>query len=317
MIFHMPSKLQIIFNSSEIGAGTCGASLGPQAIVAAARQKKSTLFNTHAPFVLKDWNSLLDQPSAFPYAKRIDGMVKVYKEVASCVELTLKENKFPIVVAADHCSAGGTIRGIQCAFPNKKLGVLWIDAHADLHTPYTTPSGNMHGMPLATALGTDNLSCKRNDIDTNTAVMWHGLKSTALLPENLIYVAVRDTETEEDSLIAEHNIKNYTVAELRSKGLNSILEEIKNRFSSCDMVYISFDVDSMDPLYSSYGTGTPVKDGLTVEEAKTLIMETLRMPQTIAFEMVEVNPCLDDQKNKMAEIALSILEEAISTIEQK
>ena len=150
----MKKELTFIVNRSEITAGTRGASLGPDAIFAAARTKKSLLFGAYPIIELPNYNNLLDQPVKHPYAKRIDGLVKVFNDVSNQVSETLQAGKFPFVLAGDHGSAGGTIAGIKKAFPDKRLGVVWIDAHGDLHTPFTTPSGNMHGMPLSTALNT-------------------------------------------------------------------------------------------------------------------------------------------------------------------
>ncbi len=312
----MQRNVQIIFNLSEIGAGTRGASLGPQALAVAARKKESTFFGEHRISVLPIISQTLDRPTPYPFAKRIDGMLEVYQAVEEEVSNSLISGKFPFIVAGDHCSAGGSIAGIKKAFPDKRLGVLWVDAHADLHTPYTTPSGNLHGMPLATALGLDNKECQRNEVDENTVKMWNHLKSGAIQAEDLVFVAVRDTEEEEDALISRHNIRNYKVDEVRELGVVGLVEKLKNHFAACDMLYISFDVDSMDPELTSHGTGTPVPHGLSPEEAKELLNACIQFPNTIAFEVVEVNPCLDEKQNKMAEVTFDIIEELVATIEK-
>lgn len=313
----MTSKIQVILNISEIGAGTRGASLGPQAIISAARKKESDFFDKYRPYILPIFNELLDKPTPYSHAKRIDGMVNVYENIKSEVEAVLSENKFPFIIAGDHCSAGGTIAGIKNTNPSKRIGVIWIDAHADLHTPYTTPSGNLHGMPLATAIGTDNLDCKKNNVDAETAHFWNQLKSSSLSPEDLVFIAVRDTEDEEDYLINENKIKNYSVEELRSLGVNEVLSQIETKLQNCDLIYISFDVDSMDPFLTSHGTGTPVPNGLSPAEAKELLEGCLKLPKTVAFELVEVNPCLDEKQNLMAEIAFDIIEDLMEVLEKK
>jgi len=313
----MTSKIQLILNISEIGAGTRGASLGPQAIISAARKKESDFFDKYRPHILPIFNELLDKPTPYNHAKRIDGMVNVYENIKSEIEFTLSKNRFPLVIAGDHCSAGATIAGIKNSFPEKRIGVIWVDAHADLHTPYTTPSGNLHGMPLAAAIGTDNLDCQRNNVDEETANLWNQLKSNSISTDDLVFVAVRDTEPEEDYLINENKIKNYSVEEIRSLGINAVLSQIETKLQNCDLIYISFDVDSMDPILTSHGTGTPVPNGLSPTEAKELLEGCLKFTKTVAFELVEVNPCLDEKQNKMAEIAFEILENLIGIIEQK
>jgi len=313
----MSSKIQLILNISEIGAGTRGASLGPQAIISAARKNESTFFDTYKPYIIPIFNEVLDKPTPYPFAKRIDGMVNVYESVKNEIVNFLERNKFPFVIAGDHCSAGATIAGIKKYFPNKRLGVVWVDAHADLHTPYTTPSGNLHGMPLATALGTDNLECKKNEINDETQNFWNHLKSNSILPEDLVFVAVRDTEEEEEFLIKKHTIRNFSVNEVREIGIENVVKKIDEQLANCELIYISFDVDSMDPAYTSLGTGTPVENGLYPQEAKQLLKGLINLPKTMAFEIVEVNPCLDDKQNKMAEIAFEIIEDLTVLIEKK
>jgi arginase len=317
----MSRRIKFLFNSSEIAAGTRGASLGPESIRVAARTSGSTLFKLHEVQVLKDFNTVLDADNQSSYAKNIDVLVEVYQNLSTVISDTLKHGDFPIVVAADHASAGGTVAGIKKAFPEKRLGVIWIDAHGDLHSPYTTPSGNMHGMPLATILGDDNLPCQINHPDGDTIQKWELLKNIGIngkkvLPEDLMFVAVRDTEYQEEAIIERLGIKNYTVEELRNLGAVVTANEILSKLSSCDTIYISFDVDSMDPDVTSYGTGTPVKNGLFPEEVKELLSVLIASQKIICFELVEVNPCLDNKKNKMAETALEILEGVVSALAQ-
>src|SRR6476620_7275716 len=212
----MHRNITFLINKSEITAGTRGASLGPEAIMCAARKKQSHLFAANKVENLRDDNHLLDVETAFQYAKRIDGVLDIYEALNTSVSTILKNNEFPLLLSGDHGSAGGTIAGIRSAFPDKKLGVLWIDAHADIHTPYTTPSGNVHGMPLATALGVDNIECKKNQPDDHTISYWNQLKNVGNIvpkinPEDIIYVAVRDVENEEIEILNRLAIKRIAV----------------------------------------------------------------------------------------------------------
>ena len=312
----MNKQIQLIFNPSELGAGTKGASLGPDAILTAARAKNSDLFENREIQIIPNQNHRLNKRSEKSFAKNIDGVIHIYSIVQTEIIETLRKGSFPIIIAGDHSSAGATISGISKYHSNKKIGVLWIDAHADLHTPYTTPSGNIHGMPVSTALGIDNLECKKNDVDNLIAESWNRLKSNSLEPENLTYIAVRDTEKEEDFLIDQLKIKNYSVQEVRKLGIQKLVAELKERFNNIDYLYVSFDVDSMDPELTSYGTGTPVPNGLSPEEACEILIEVCKLDKFIALEIVEVNPCLDEKKNKMAETTLEIIESIIETLEK-
>ncbi len=317
----MNKEIIFLLNKSEITAGSRGASLGPEAIITAARKKGSTIFSEHKNKKLKCVNELLDQPTKYQFAKRIDGLINVYQELNIEVSTLLNNNAFPIVLAADHGSAGGTIAGLKSAFPNKRLGVVWIDAHADIHTPYTTPTGNLHGMPLATALNVDNIECQVNDVCEETLLQWNQLKNSGgiapkISPEDLVYIAVRDTEEQEDAIVKRLNIKNFQVAEVRQNGVAEIISQINEKLKHCEIIYVSFDVDSMDPDMTSYGTGTPVKDGLSPQEAKAILVALAQNPKTVCFEIVEVNPCLDDKINRMAEVALDLLESITKTLKQ-
>ncbi len=308
----MEKNIVFFINTSEITAGTRGASLGPGAIMTAIRNKELTLFSDNTVRYIKEHNYLLDKPTKYKYAKRIDGLVEVYKELNTEISEVLKLGDFPIVLAGDHGSAGGTIAGIKSAFPSKRLGVVWIDAHADMHTPYTTPSGNIHGMPLATALNEDNTPSANNEILGETGELWQELKNIGgiapkILPQDLVFIAVRDTEEPENAMMERLGIKNYTVAEVNEKGESQVLNEIDQRLSDCDLIYVSFDVDSMDPEASSHGTGTPVPNGLSIEQAQNLLVGLAKHPKLTSIEFVEVNPCLDEKVNKMGEVAAELL----------
>ena len=202
------------------------------------------------------------------------------------------------------------------ANPTKKIGVIWIDAHGDLHTPYTTPSGNMHGMPVAISLGVDNLKNQINDISDKEKKLWDELKALGgiqpkILPSDVVFFAVRDTEEPEDNLAEEHDIKNYKVEEIRYRGIDTCLKEAEDKLSQCDLIYISFDVDSMDCDLISNGTGTPVQKGLDEEEAYKILHHFLSLEKTTCIEFVEINPLLDNKGNKMAETAFQILKRLV------
>ena len=311
----MPKAIHFIFNPSEIGAGTRGASLGPEAIRAAARAKGSSLFAEHEVKTTAHYNELLDRKSPYAFAKNIDGLQKVFVSLEANISESIEHNAFPLLIAGDHSSAAGTLAALKKNYPNQRIGVVWIDAHADIHSPYTTPSGNMHGMPIAAALGLDHLDLAKNEVDTQTQSLWNALKSHAFKPEDLIYIGVRDTETEEEAVMAQLGLRNITVQELRQKGLENCLQEISESLAACDLIYVSFDVDSIYPLETSFGTGTPVANGISFQEADKILQYFSQDPRLCALEIVEVNPCLDDEKNKMAEQALILIEHIISHLQ--
>lgn len=321
-IITMSKSIAYIFNDSEISAGTRGASLGPGAIRVADDNSGNYLFSKYPIHYVKTMNHLIDQPTRLKWGKRADGLAQIYKNVAEVVSRERNNNDFIIVIAGDHGSAGGTIAGLKMANPKNRLGALWIDAHGDLHTPFTTPSGNMHGMPLATALNEDNLESKQNDPSEETIKYWNEMKNTGgmapkIIAADLGFIGLRDLETPEIEWMERNGVKNISVDELRKEGVQKILKRLDDKYVNCDELYVSFDVDSMDPKLTSHGTGTPVPHGISPEEASELLRHFANHPKVRCIEFVEVNPCLDEKTNRMAEVAYGLIKDVVEVVGQR
>ncbi len=313
----MIKPIRIVEVKSEIGAGTRGSSMGIDAIKIAALDFGSPFFKKFKSVEIPTENHLLLEPVVNDYAKRIKGIYNLNERIAKEIQKTLSKDEVPIVIAGDHSSALGTISGIRMAHPNKKLGVIWIDAHADIHSPYTTPSGNMHGMPIACVLGEDNKERQQNKPDDETIEYWEKLKNLGgICPKigynDLVFIALRDFEPQEDYLIKKNKVRVFGLPEIRKKAVERIAIEALNYLDHCDLIYVSFDVDSMDSRISS-GTGTPVPNGITEKEAGNLIYYIMRSKKICCFEMVEINPTLD-KENLMAENAFEILQKATNQL---
>ncbi|REH54809.1 arginase [Tenacibaculum gallaicum] len=312
-------EIKIIKNRSDIGAGTRGSDMGVDAIEIAAINQKSNYFDSYDfEDVITENESIYNKVNN-SFAKRIDSVFNQCKRLSNHVKVNLQEGKFPIVLSGDHSSALGTISGVKAANPTKRVGVVWIDAHGDLHSPYTSPSGNIHGMPLSAAISDDNLDCQINDVDRETSELWERMKNIGtpgqkVLPEDIVFFGVRDTEEPEDKQMEKHGIKNYMVAEVRYRGLDVCVNEALEKLSNCDVIYVSFDVDSMDCDMISYGTGTPVPKGFDQYEIINLINGLLASKKVACLEFVEVNPLLDLRGNKMAETAFEVLEEVTKKV---
>lgn len=310
-------NIKIIEVKSEIGAGTRGASLGVDAIKIAALDFMSNFFVHFPTEEIETENKLLFEPIESPYAKRIKGTINMYERVSKSVCDTIKQNWFPVVLSGDHSTAGATIAGLKLARPKAKLGVIWIDAHADLHTPFTTPSGNMHGMPLAASIAEDNIENKVHEVDENTIKLWGQLKNLGkiapkVLPEDIVFISLRDYEKEEDHLIRKYGMKVITTNEVRRKGPEAVARSVFRYLHDCEYIYVSFDVDSLDASISR-GTGTPVSNGLREREAEDLISKFMQHRKICCFEITEVNPTLD-RENLMAEIAFNILQRSVNVL---
>lgn len=310
-------ELKIIEVKSEIGAGTRGASLGVEAIKIASLDLNSDFFKQYESIEVENVNELLFDGAKHSYAKFIDGVMIMEERVCLEVYETLFDEFFPIIMAGDHSTSYGTIAGIKKAYPKIRLGVIWIDAHADIHTPFTTPSGNMHGMALAMACGIDNLECKVNDPRGETLEYWEQLKNVGMqgpkiYPEDIVYMGVRDLEKPENYLINKYNVNFVEIEEIKKNGPAVMARKALDMLDHCDMIYVSFDVDSIDSRIST-GTGTPVPNGLTVEEARILNSELAKDPKICVWEIAEVNPTLDTE-NRMAESAFEILQATAKSI---
>lgn len=309
--------IKFIEVKSEIGAGTRGASMGVDALKIAALDYGSNMFKHIESIEVKTENQLLFESVKHPYAKRIGGVLAIYERLAATLSQTLKKNNFPIVLAGDHSTAGGTIAGIKMAYPKQRLGVIWIDAHADIHSPYTSPSGNLHGMPIAASLNEDNIQNRVNKPDKDTIDFWNRLKkvggiSPKINYSDIVYIGVRDVEPEESYLLKKHKIKTFTTAEVKRNGVEKIARDALAHLTNCNLIYVSFDVDSMDSSISK-GTGTPVRNGITEKEAGSLCVRLIQNAKVCCFEICEINPTLD-KENLMAENTFEILQKVVSQL---
>lgn len=307
----------MIKNRSDIGAGTRGSDMGVDAVEIAAINAENDYFIRFPYMDVDTHNETIYNKRKSTFAKRIKHVVEQCTRVSDAVKSTLDEGYTPFVMSGDHSSALGTISGIKAKYPDKRLGVIWIDAHGDLHSPYTSPSGNVHGMPLAAALNEDNKAYQVNEVKGHTSEDWERMKNVGIdgpkiLPEDLIFFGVRDTEEPEDQLMERLNIRNYMVHEIRYRGMKECMKEAVSKLAACDILYISFDVDSMDCDLVSKGTGTPVSKGFDPDEVKEIIKGLFDTGKVVCLELTEVNPLLDNKGNVMAETAFEVLDEVTS-----
>ena len=304
-------EVRLIDAASEIGAGKRGASMGMAALRVAAWKLGSELFGHAEESILRDENDVLYEDDNAPNAHHIDGLIRFESDLAFEVYKYLRSNIFPIVIGGDHSIAIGSVSGTKMAYPNERIGVIWIDAHADLHSPWTTPSGNVHGMPVALLTNIDKKGTDKRKVMIFTQDTWDrlrkiGMSGAKFKPADLVYIGLRDFEAAEEAIIKEHAIKVITVKDVRTKGPQAIVAETMEYLSKCDKVHVSFDVDSLDPTISK-GTGTPVDDGLFIEEARGLLTGFCADQKTATLDVVEINPALDTD-NAMAEAVLTVLE---------
>lgn len=304
--------IKLLKNRSDIGAGTRGSDMGIDALEIAAINQEDDFFHRHLFEDIDTHNETIYQKNTNGFAKRIEHVVQQCERVCTSVSSNLIKGYFPIVLSGDHSSAHGVISGIKKAYPNKTIGVIWIDAHADLHSPFTSPSGNIHGMPLAATMNLDNLACAVNQVSTETVESWNELKNIGVMgpkmaPNQVVYFGLRDFEYAEEFLLNQYEIMNFKVDQMRNLGIQACVQNAILQLQSTDHIFISFDVDSLDCDQISYGTGTPVKSGFTSDEVLSIIELIISTGKVACLEVAEINPLLDNKGNKMAETAFGIL----------
>lgn len=309
-------NVRIVEVYSDVAGYKKGASLGIDALRASSKEMNADYYEKLQLDSIKN-DYIHEEESPFKHAKYADVIEPVISKLAHKIKEIRDENKFPIVIAGDHSSCAGTMHGLKMAHPDAEIGVVYIDAHADFHSPYTSGSGNMHGMPLAMACAIDNLECKRNELSDAEKSYWERLKFMAssepsIKPENVVFCAVRDYQEEEMELIKRHKIPLYSVAEITKKGISATVAEIFKKLEYCDHIYVSFDVDSVDPLYVP-GTGTPAMNGLSYEQAMQLNIELIKNEKVCCWEMAEINPLYNNSKDDSTRI-FKILEEVTHSL---
>ncbi|MCS0790631.1 arginase [Cytobacillus oceanisediminis] len=288
-------KLSIIGMPMDLGQMRRGVDMGPSAIrYAGVNERLKCLFEEihdqgdiaiGRPEVQIDPNSNL---------RNLDLIAEKTEKLGEEVDKAIESGSFPLVLGGDHSIAIGTLAGVSKHYKN--LGVIWYDAHGDLNTAETSPSGNIHGMPLAVSLGIGH------PLLTNV-----GGYAPKVKPENIVIIGARSLDEGERELIKEKGIKVYTMHEIDRLGMTKVMEEsityLKER--NTDGVHLSLDLDGLDP-HDAPGVGTPVIGGISYRESH-LAMEMLAESQIItSAEFVEVNPILDD-KNKTATVAVALM----------
>ena len=230
-----------------------------------------------------------------PKLKYLDQVVSANNGLAVKVLSALENNTLPFIVGGDHSLALGSIAGAS-KFLGNDLAVIWIDAHGDINTEETSPSGNIHGMPLAASMG---IGYKKL-----TSIFFDDFK---IKPENVFILACRDLDAGEIALIDELNINVWTNEDINVKGTDVVVNELLSiiKEKNIENIHLSYDIDCLDPEYVP-GTGTPVTDGLSFGESKILLESILGTSLVRSIDFVEYNPDLDIN-NRTKETCIELL----------
>jgi arginase len=281
----MAEKISIIGVPMDLGASRRGVDMGPSALRVAGLQSRLKQLGRQ---VEDEGNVMVPQAEEQPYgekkARYLDEIAQTCKGLAERVRKTLEEDMFPLVLGGDHSIAVGTVAGAAAHFnkTGKRIGVIWLDAHGDMNTPDSSPSGNVHGMPLASIMG----------YGPPELVDLAGVKPM-VEPRNVALVGIRDLDSKERRFAKESGVHVFTMRDIDERGMREVMAEAI-RFAGDDTagVAVSLDMDFVDPS-DAPGVGTPVRGGVTYREAH-LALEMIADSRTmVSFELVEINPVID------------------------
>ncbi len=291
-------RIRVIGAPMDLGADRRGVDIGTSAIRYADLNHRLRSLGHH----VQDMGNLVvpqpeSQPLGNPKLKYLDQIVRVSEELAGIVTTILQEGDFPLVLGGDHSIGLGSISGV--ANVHKNVGVLWIDAHADFNTDQSTPSGNIHGMILASLAGLGNSSL------TNI-----GGWSPKIHKETIVIVGARDLDPGEQELLHTNSIHVFTMSGIDQLGITKVMQQaLAIAGQNNDGIHLSLDMDALDPTEAP-GVGTPVRGGLTYREAHLAMELIADSHKLVSMDVVEVNPILD-RENATALLAVELVLSAL------
>ena len=291
-------RIRVIGAPIDLGADRRGVDIGTSAIRYADLNHRLRSLGHH----VQDMGNLVvpqpeSQPLGNPKLKYLDQIVRVSEELAGIVTTILQEGDFPLILGGDHSIGLGSINGV--ANVHKNVGVLWIDAHADFNTDQSTPSGNIHGMVLASLAGLGNSSL------TNI-----GGWSPKIHKETIVIVGARDLDPGEQELLRTNSIHVFTMSEIDQLGITEVIQQaLAIAGQNNDGIHLSLDMDALDPTEAP-GVGTPVRGGLTYREAHLAMELIADSHKLVSMDVVEVNPILD-RENATALLAVELVLSAL------
>ncbi len=297
----MTPRIGLISVSLDLGAGRRGVDMGPSAIrIAGVRPELEAL-----ELVVREIGGITASAPELSTlgesaTKYLEEVTDVCRRTRDLVRAAMDGGCLPLVLGGDHSLAAGSVAGVAAYYRDRaeKIGLLWVDAHADMNTPATTPSGNLHGMSLAVLLG--------RGAPPLTALT----EQPAVSPEHVCVLGARSVDATEAPWVKESGIRVITMSELDERGVNVCVDEALDITTSGTAgVHMSFDLDAIDPQVAP-GVGTPVRGGLTYREAHLICEKASRTQKLLAMDMVELNPVMDHE-NRTARLAVGLIASAL------
>jgi arginase len=301
----MSQKIRIIGVPMDLGQRRRGVDMGPSALRVAGLQARIKQLGLHVEDI---GNIPVKQPEEMSYgeknAKYMAEIAETCLDLAAIVEKSLEEGFLPLVLGGDHSIASGVAAGVSSFYRKhkKEIGYIWLDAHGDMNTPESSPSGNVHGMPLATIMG----------YGAPELVDLMGFKPK-VEPGNIVIVGARDLDAQERKIAKRSGVHVFTMRDIDERGMREVMADaLKYAMDDTSGVSVSLDMDFVDPS-DAPGVGTPVRGGVTYREAH-LAMEMLADTESmVSLEIVEINPIIDEHNRT----ALLGVELALSAVGKK
>jgi arginase len=294
----MAQKIRIIGVPMDLGQSRRGVDMGPSALRVAGLQARLKQLGHQVEDI---GNIAVKQAEEMPYgekrAKYMTEIAETCKDLAEIVQKSLEEGLVPLVLGGDHSIAAGAVTGVAAHFrkQKKQIGYIWLDAHGDMNTPESSPSGNVHGMPLAAVMG----------YGAPELVDLLGFKPK-VEPQNIVLVGVRDLDVQERRLVKKSGVRVFTMRDIDERGMREVMADaLKYATDDTDGISVSLDMDFVDPS-DAPGVGTPVRGGVTYREAH-LAMEMIADSDAMAsMEIVEINPVIDEH-NRTALLGVELI----------
>ncbi len=294
----MPLKIRIIGVPMDLGQSRRGVDMGPSALRVGGLLHRIKQLGHQVEDI---GNIPVKQPEEQPYgekrAKYLQEIAETCRELAAITERTIAEGIVPLVLGGDHSIAVGSVAGAAAHFhkQGKRIGCLWLDAHGDMNTPESSPSGNVHGMPLASIIG----------YGAPELVELAGVKPI-VAPRNVALVGIRDLDARERRIVKESGVHVFTMRDIDERGMREVMAEaLRFVTDETDGVAVSLDLDFVDPE-DAPGVGTPVRGGVTYREAHLAMEMIADSEAVVSMEVVEINPVIDEH-NKTATLGVELV----------
>jgi len=294
----MPQKVRIIGVPMDLGQSRRGVDMGPSALRVAGLQSRIKQLGHQVEDI---GNIHVKQAEEQHYgekrAKYLNEIVETCRGLAAMTQKTVEEGMLPLVLGGDHSIAVGSVAGVAAHFrkQEKRIGVLWLDAHGDMNTPDSSPSGNVHGMPLAAIIG----------YGAPEMTEFMGFKPI-VEPRNVALVGIRDLDSKERRIVKDAGVHIFTMRDIDERGMRDVMAEaLRFAGDETDGISVSLDLDFVDPE-DAPGVGTPVRGGVTYRESHLALEMIADSEAMVAMEVVEINPVIDEH-NKTANLGVELV----------